>query len=171
MLSNYEERLVFAFGCSNIECTLQRLNMLAAIAVEQEFKTNIKVLAMKLIDAESIGIYEEVIAKVAERHNLVRRKDNIFDWVDYLKVDEKSIKFQEKKRLNKVLLIGILTRNPEIRIPGNDNNMKVARYTLAVDRRGKKEDSSPDFISCVVFGKGAEFVQKYLHRGTNVGIV
>ncbi len=48
---------------------------------------------MKLIDAESIGIYEEVIAKVAERHNLVRRKDNIFDWVDYLKVDEKSIKF------------------------------------------------------------------------------
>ena len=49
--------------------------------------------------------------------------------------------------------------------------MTVARYTLAVDRRGKKDDNSADFISSVVFGKCAEFVQKYLHKGTKGAIV
>ncbi|MDO5392914.1 MAG: single-stranded DNA-binding protein [Eubacteriales bacterium] len=73
--------------------------------------------------------------------------------------------------MNKVMMIGRLTRDPEIKFSGNDNSMAVARYTLAVDRRYKKEgEQSADFVSCVVFGKGAEFVQKYLHKGTKVAV-
>lgn len=72
--------------------------------------------------------------------------------------------------MNKVILMGRLTREPDIRYSQTaDSSMAVARFTLAVDRRVKKqEDKTADFISCVCFGKTAEFAEKYLQRGTKV---
>ena len=61
--------------------------------------------------------------------------------------------------MNKVILMGRLTKNPEIKYAGKDNDMAVARYTLAVNRRYKRDgEQEADFISCVTFGKSAEFV-------------
>ena len=76
--------------------------------------------------------------------------------------------------MNKVVLVGRLTRDPEVRY-GKDNNTDeskaVARYTLAVDRRFKREgEQSADFIPCVAFGKNAEFASKYFFQGTKIGI-
>ena len=71
--------------------------------------------------------------------------------------------------MNKVILMGRLTGDPEISYSQNSNNTCIARYTLAVDRRFKQEGGQEaDFPSCVVFGKGAEFAEKYLHKGTKV---
>ena len=74
--------------------------------------------------------------------------------------------------MNKVILMGRLTREPDVRYSQNaDGSMAVARYTLAVDRRrGRNSDNeqSADFISCVTFGKSAEFAEKYLHQGTKI---
>lgn len=71
--------------------------------------------------------------------------------------------------MNKVILMGRLTRDPDVRYTGEGNSMAVARYTLAVDRRFKREgEPTADFINCVAFGKSAEFVDKYLHKGTKM---
>lgn len=71
--------------------------------------------------------------------------------------------------MNKVILMGRLTRDPEIRVSNGANSTTVARYTLAVDRRIKREgEQNTDFISCVAFGKTAEFAEKYLRQGTKV---
>lgn len=71
--------------------------------------------------------------------------------------------------MNKVILMGRLTRDPEIRYAQNENGTAVARYSLAVDRRFKRDgDQDADFIGCVVFGKGAEFAEKYLQKGTKI---
>jgi len=68
--------------------------------------------------------------------------------------------------MNKVILMGRLTKDPDIRGEGTS---LVARYTLAVDRRYKRdENESADFISCVAFGKGAEFAEKYLKKGMKI---
>jgi single-strand DNA-binding protein len=75
--------------------------------------------------------------------------------------------------MNKVILMGRLTRDPDVRYSQGENAMAIARYTLAVDRRtkGNKEaEQTADFISCVTFGKTAEFVEKYLKKGTKVAI-
>lgn len=73
--------------------------------------------------------------------------------------------------MNKVILMGRLVRDPEIRFAQNEHNTAIARYTLAVDRRRTRSgDQEADFPSCVVFGKGAEFAEKYLHKGTKVVI-
>ncbi len=74
--------------------------------------------------------------------------------------------------MNKVILIGRLTRNPDVRYSQGANPMAVARYTLAVDRRYKKEGDAQtaDFISCVAFGKAAEFAEKYLKQGIKMAI-
>lgn len=74
--------------------------------------------------------------------------------------------------MNKVILMGRLTRDPEIRYSqSGDNNLAIARYTLAVDRRFQKNgEQSADFISCVVFGRGAEFAEKYLKQGIKICI-
>lgn len=74
--------------------------------------------------------------------------------------------------MNKVTLMGRLTRNPDVRYSQGENAMAVARYTLAVDRRFKKEGDAQtaDFISCVTFGKAAEFAEKYLKQGTKICI-
>ena len=73
--------------------------------------------------------------------------------------------------MNKVILMGRLVRDPEVRYSGADNSMAVARYTLAVDRRMRKDgENSADFISCVAFGKNGEFAGKYLHKGTKIAL-
>lgn len=71
--------------------------------------------------------------------------------------------------MNKVILMGRLTRDPEIRYSQTSEPVAIARYTLAVDRRFKREgEQTADFINCVVFGKGAEFAEKYLHQATKI---
>ena len=73
--------------------------------------------------------------------------------------------------MNKVILMGRLTKNPEIKYAGKDNDMAVARYMLVVNRRYKRDgEQEADFISCVTFGKSAEFAQKYLHKGMRIVI-
>ncbi len=73
--------------------------------------------------------------------------------------------------MNKVILIGRLTRDPDIRYSAGENSMAVARYTLAVDRRFRRDsDQSADFIGCVAFGKAAEFAEKYLHQGIKIAV-
>ena len=73
--------------------------------------------------------------------------------------------------MNRVILMGRLTKNPEIKYAGKDNDMAVARYTLAVNRRYKRDgEQEADFISCVTFGKNAEFAQKYLYKGMRIVI-
>ena len=73
--------------------------------------------------------------------------------------------------MNKVILMGRLTRDPEVRYSAGENALAIARYTLAVDRRGRRSDNgeqTADFISCVAFDRAAEFAEKYLHQGTKV---
>lgn len=72
--------------------------------------------------------------------------------------------------MNKVILMGRLTRDPDIRYTQGDNSMAVARYTLAVDRRRTSPDGQreADFIGCVAFGRQAEFAERYLHQGTKI---
>lgn len=70
--------------------------------------------------------------------------------------------------MNKVILMGRLARDPEVRYTQGEQAMAVARYTLAVDRRGKNQENSEDFIQCVAFGKAGEFAERYLHKGTKI---
>lgn len=71
--------------------------------------------------------------------------------------------------MNKVILMGRLTRDPEVRYSSGENALAMARYTLAVDRRFHKDnEASADFIGCVAFGKGGEFAEKYLRQGTKI---
>lgn len=74
-----------------------------------------------------------------------------------------------------MILIGRLTRDPEIRTAQNEESMTVARYTLAVDRRYKKDDNqdnqSADFISCVAFNRNAEFAEKWFKQGIKIAVV
>ena len=72
--------------------------------------------------------------------------------------------------MNKVILMGRLTRDPEVRYSQGESATAVARFSLAVDRRFKRQgdDQSADFINCVTFGRTAEFAEKYLHQGTKV---
>lgn len=71
--------------------------------------------------------------------------------------------------MNKVILLGRLTRDPEIRYSQGDNTMAVARYTLAVNRRWQRDgEENVDFISCVAFGKTAEVAEKYFRQGLKI---
>ena len=72
--------------------------------------------------------------------------------------------------MNKVILMGRLTRDPEVRYATGEKGTSVARYTLAVDRRGKRVEGqqTADFIGCVAFGRSAEFAEKYLRQGTKI---
>ena len=72
--------------------------------------------------------------------------------------------------MNKVILCGRLTKDPEVRYSSGDKQTAIARYNLAVDRRFKSqgEEQTADFINCVVFGRGAEFAENYLHQGTKI---
>ena len=74
-------------------------------------------------------------------------------------------------RMNKTLLIGRTTKDPDIRYTQSEQPMTIARFNLAVDRRFKKEgEQSADFISCVAFGKTAEFIEKYVFKGTKIAV-
>ena len=72
--------------------------------------------------------------------------------------------------MNKVILMGRLTRDAEIRYAQGDNSLAIARFSLAVDRRYSKnaEEQSTDFINCVAFGKIAEFFERFGRKGTNL---
>ena len=72
--------------------------------------------------------------------------------------------------MNKVILMGRLTKDPEIRYGQGENATAVARYTLAVERKIKNDDQNADFIRCVAFGKLAEFAEKWLKQGTKICI-
>lgn len=69
--------------------------------------------------------------------------------------------------MNKCYFIGRLTRDPEVRV-STDGKMQIARYSIAVDRRGK--DGGTDFLNCVAFDKGAEFAEKYLNKGIKIAV-
>ena len=71
--------------------------------------------------------------------------------------------------MNKVILMGRLTRDPEVRYSQGDNPLAIARYTLAVDRRFKRDgEATADFINCVAFGRQAEHVERYYRQGLKV---
>lgn len=74
--------------------------------------------------------------------------------------------------MNRIFLMGRLTRDPEVRYSQGEKAMAIARYTLAVDRRGRRNQQSnqptADFINCVVFDKGGEFAEKYFRQGMRV---
>lgn len=73
--------------------------------------------------------------------------------------------------MNKVILIGRLCNDPEVRYSQGENASAVARYRLAVDRRFKRDgEAEADFISCVAFAKNGEFAEKYLQKGTKIAI-
>ena len=75
--------------------------------------------------------------------------------------------------MNKVILMGRLTKDPEVRYSQGENPMAVARYTLAVDRRQARSNSneqSADFINCVAFGRAGEFAERYFRKGTKIAI-
>lgn len=74
--------------------------------------------------------------------------------------------------MNKVILMGRLTREPEVRYSNGAEPLAVARYTLAVNRRFKRKDEpEADFIPCVAFGKSGEFAEKYFRKGQLVGVI
>ena len=73
--------------------------------------------------------------------------------------------------MNKVILMGRLTRDPEVRYSQGENSTAIARYTLAVDRRFRRNndgEQTADFIGCVAFGRSAEFAEKYFRQGLKV---
>ncbi len=76
--------------------------------------------------------------------------------------------------MNKVILMGRLTRDPDVRYSAGENAMAIARFTIAVDRRGRRDNGNDqqtaDFIGCVAFGRQGEFVEKYLRKGTKVAL-
>lgn len=83
-------------------------------------------------------------------------------------------KLRKGNHMNKVILMGRLTREPEVRFSQGESPMAIARYTLAVERRGKRGQASDsneqtaDFIPCVAFDRAAEFAEKYFHQGMRV---
>ena len=74
--------------------------------------------------------------------------------------------------MNKVILMGRLTRDPEVRYSQGERSMAIARYSLAVDRRGRRNqdgnEQTADFINCVAFDKAGEFAEKYFRQGMRV---
>ncbi len=73
--------------------------------------------------------------------------------------------------MNKVILMGRLTRDPEVKYSQGDNATAIARFTLAVERRIKRDnEASADFINCISFGRSAEFAEKYFRKGTKIVI-
>ena len=70
--------------------------------------------------------------------------------------------------MNRVILMGRLTKDPELRYSQSNNPLAIARYTLAVARKVKTNDTEADFINCIAFGKSAEFVEKYFRQGQRV---
>lgn len=73
--------------------------------------------------------------------------------------------------MNKVILMGRLTRDPDVRYSSGEKPMAIARYTMAVERRFKRDgEANADFIGCVAFGRQAEFAEKYLRQGIKIAV-
>ncbi len=73
--------------------------------------------------------------------------------------------------MNKVILMGRLTRDPEVRYSQGEQPLAIARYTLAVDRRqgrNNNDEQTADFINCVAFGRAGEFAERYFRKGTKL---
>ena len=84
---------------------------------------------------------------------------------------KRQMRIKEGCLINKVILMGRLTRNPDVRYSQGEKATCVARYTLAVNRRFRREgDQDADFINCVAFGRQGEFAEKYLKQGTKIVI-
>lgn len=76
---------------------------------------------------------------------------------------------KEGLNMNKVILMGRLTRDPEVRYSQGSSQTAVARFSVAVDRRFKRDgEPDADFFNCTAFGRQAEFVERYLHKGTKI---
>lgn len=74
--------------------------------------------------------------------------------------------------MNKIILMGRLTKDPEVRYSQGEKPMTIARYALAVDRKFKRDgEPNADFINCIAFGKNGEFAEKYLHKGIKIAVV
>lgn len=74
--------------------------------------------------------------------------------------------------MNKVILMGRLTRDPEVRYSQGEKASAIARFSLAIDRKYKQEGQpSADFISCLALGKNGEFAEKYLHKGIKIVVI
>ena len=80
----------------------------------------------------------------------------------------------EDEKMNRVILMGRLTRDPEVRYSQGEQSMAIARYTIAVDRRGRKSQDGngqqADFINCIAFDKAGEFAEKYFRQGLKIAI-
>lgn len=72
--------------------------------------------------------------------------------------------------MNKTVLMGRLTKDPDVRYSQGENATAIARFTLAVDRKYNREQQSADFISCIAFGRTAEFIEKYFRKGTKIAL-
>lgn len=73
--------------------------------------------------------------------------------------------------MNKAILMGRLTKDPEVRYTQGENQMAIARYTLAIDRRyNQNGENTADFIPCVAFGKAGEFAERYFRKGTKIAV-
>lgn len=73
--------------------------------------------------------------------------------------------------MNKIILMGRLTKDPEVRYSQGEKPMAIARYTLAVDRKFKRDgEPNADFINCIAFGKNGEFAEKYLRKGIKIAV-
>ena len=71
--------------------------------------------------------------------------------------------------MNHVAIVGRMTADPEVRYTQGDNSMCIASFTVALDRRSRNSEQTADFPNCVAFGKTAEFIEKYFHKGMRIG--
>lgn len=102
----------------------------------------------------------------AEVESRLRIMENV---IRFLCIRQDAQKEERGNRMNKVILMGRLTRDPEVRYSQGANATAVARYSLAVDRRFKRDgEPTADFINCVSFGRSAEFAEKYFRQGLKV---
>jgi single-strand DNA-binding protein len=86
-----------------------------------------------------------------------------------ISIERRECDLRRRKSMNKVILMGRLTKDPEVRYSQGEASTAVARFSLAVDRRFKRDNGpTADFINCVAFGKTGEFIEKYCHQGTKL---
>lgn len=109
-------------------------------------------------DAMTAALVKELAQTVFEQDH--RRQE-------WMKIFGKNYRRNE---MNKVILMGRLTRDPEVRYSQSDTSMAIARYSIAVDRRQKQGEQTADFINCVAFGKAGEFVEKYFRKGMKIAV-
>ena len=129
------------------------------------------------ITSSSLMVMQSVQVKLRDTSALWNRLSDIFALSRKRKQGAQASGLSILERawlltMNKVILMGRLTRDPEVRYSQGERQMAIARYTLAVDRRGRANTSNgeqtADFIQCVAFDRSAEFAEKYFHQGTKL---